>query len=237
MRLAGLVLLTACGNGAAAPDAPGAPPPIPPTIAFHLGVGLDGGRHLPLSIWIDGTQTNDLHEDLDRSQMYPTVTHSIELRYQDTVLFRSGFSGKLTPCEYDGSTLLSYDVSFGELDSGDVRPYGATIVSQLGDVHEGCAEDGFGYPDCNCGAGEHCEPRVELDSPRFTRLACAPIGPKQHGDACTFTADPTGAYDDCGASMFCFQGTCHTMCLIDPGNPSQLPPPSDEYPREVALCD
>ena len=44
-----------------------------------------------------------------------------------------------------------------------------------------------------------------------THMACAPTGPKV-GEACSFTADPAGAYDDCGDGLLCILGVCERFC-------------------------
>ncbi|MBV8755966.1 MAG: hypothetical protein JO257_01745, partial [Deltaproteobacteria bacterium] len=114
---------------------------------------------------------------------------------------------------------------YAELDSGDVRALGDEIRGPTW----ACSGDAFGVAGCWLGVADRCAPVVELASPLFTRLAWVPAGPKQHGDACSFTSYPDGAYDDCGNGLFCYQGTCHTLCA-DGGV-------IDGYPREVLLCD
>ena len=133
-------------------------------------------------------------------------------------------------CAPLSGSLISYSTGIIELDSGDLRPAATDVVCTDG----GFAGDSLGWPNCSCAADEHCEPRITLDSPRFTRLACAPSGPKLDGDACSFTPDAAGAYDDCGSGLFCWNGTCHGMCMRDGGSPPVLGP---EYPFDVTPCD
>lgn len=224
-------MLAACTSAQARPDAP---PPAPP-IEFKFRVGSDHTRpSLPLTILIDGSPTTEIDQTYDPSAAGTLVQHTLELRYQDITVATLHTGDVLSPCYVDQGAVTSYLTGADELDSGDFRYVGAEIDTTNGV----CSEDAFGWPNCNCPADQRCVPRVSYDGPpRFTHLGCAPIGAKQHGDACTFTPDPAGAYDDCGASMFCYQGACHTMCVIDHGNPNPLPPPSDEYPPEVSLCD
>ena len=64
-------------------------------------------------------------------------------------------------------------------------------------------------------------------------MSCAPIGPKHDDEACSFTQDRGGAYDDCGANLMCFQGTCHLMCSDIPTIRVLGP----EYAYDVNICD
>lgn len=222
MRLAAVTVLAACGNAAPTPDA------LPSTIDYRLFVTLDGSRQLPLSVSIDGVQTNDLHTTYERSQEGTTVHHTIELRYQDAVLLRRDVLSNLSSCNADlGNGVLSYEESYEELDSGDLRALGDDIRG----VSWVCNGDAFGIAGCWQGAADRCAPVVELAAPLFTRLSWVPAGPKQHGDACAFTDDPAGAYDDCANGLFCYQGSCHTLCL------DGAAPAIDGYPREVRICD
>lgn len=219
MRLAGLALLAACGSTAPTPDAL----MIPPTIDYRLFVGLDSTRGL--AVWIDGAQTSDVHETYDRSQAGTTVRHTAELRYQDAVVLRREVSDTLSPCNADETNLVSFEDSLFALDSGDLRPGSTTLRG----ISWGCVGDGFGIAGCWQGTDRRCAPVIELAMPLFTRLDWVPAGPKLHGDACSFTPDPNGAYDDCAAGLFCYQGTCHTLC--DNGQTI------DGYAGEVLLCD
>ena len=222
MRLAVVVLLAACGSHGASAPMPDAVA-VPSTIDYRLFVGLQSMRGL--SAWIDGAPTSDVHETYDRSQAGITVHHTAELRYQDTVIVRREVSDTLSPCNGDETDLVSYEDSLIALDSGDLR-YGGTT---LRGISWGCVGDTFGIAACWQGTSRRCAPVIELATPLFTRLDWVPAGPKLHGDACAFTPDPNGAYDDCAAGLFCYQGTCHTIC-----NAGQT---IDGYPSEVLLCD
>jgi len=77
-----------------------------------------------------------------------------------------------------------------------------------------------------------------LDMVNHPTDCCAPIGPKQHGDACTIVPDPAGAYDDCGAGQFCYQGTCHKLCVPGfVGNGLDATALPEGYPNDALLCD
>jgi len=173
-------------------------------------------------------RSTEIHRTYPASQTGVFVSHHVELRYQATVLATYDAVDALACRPYHGS-LISYDEGITELDSGDLRPGSSDVDCTDG----GFAGDSFGYPDCSCGSDQRCEPRITLDSPKFTRLSCAPIGPKLDGDACSFTADPAGAYDDCGSGLLCYEGTCHLLC-------SDIPPfrvLGPEYAYDVNICD
>lgn len=229
MRLAALAMLAACGGTAVPPDA------SPPTIDYRLSLGWRVPRRdVPVTIWIDGTQALEIHETYDRAQARSVVHHTVELRYQDTVIYRRDVATTLAPCNNGSGDVLSYSEGIYELDSGDLRAGGADIISQVNGVEGHCIADSFDRADCwPTTDSMRCAPVIELDAPRFTRLAWVPPGTKQKGDACTFTPDPGGAYDDCGKDLFCYQGTCHGLCF---GGPNSTPI-SDEYAPEVELCD
>jgi hypothetical protein len=131
----------------------------------------------------------------------------------------------LSGCNPDQTGLLSYKDVLVELDTGDIRAEG----SELQGLGWGCIGDAFEIAACWQGTSDRCAPVIELDTPLFTRLDWVPAGPKLHGDACTFTPAATGAHDDCAAGLFCYQGTCHTIC-----SSGQT---IDGYPSEVLLCD
>ena len=224
MRLAVVVLLAACGSAPPAPDAA-----LPSTFTYHFRVGMeDPGRNLGLVVLIDGVATTDISATYDASQMGTVLRHHVELRYQDTVLATLDGRDVLT-CTPFGGSLISYDDGNSELDSGDLR-FGATDV----DCTDGAfASDSFGNPNCNCGSDQRCTPRITLASPRFTRMSCAPIGPKHDGEACSFTQDPGGAYDDCGANLMCFQGHLSSDVQRHPDRPRARA----EYAYDVNICD
>lgn len=229
MRLAALAMLAACGSPSAPGDAAST------DIDYILSAGAPTPRRDPApTIWIDGAQTMSLEVMYPASLANTVVHHTVELRYQDTVLVHRDVGDTLSPCQADAGQVYSYQTGFLVLDSGDLR-YGPTKILSHKDamIDVVCNGDSFAMPDCSCNAGERCEPRVELDTPPFTRLACAPIGPKLHGDTCTFTPDTSGAYDDCGDHLFCYQGTCHSLCIGQLGGTAL----SDEYPPDLQLCD
>jgi hypothetical protein len=75
---------------------------------------------------------------------------------------------------------------------------------------------------------------VRDQQPVFTHMRCTSIGPKQAGDACSFTPDPDGAYDDCGTDLICYEGTCHARCYVTPCMTTCVQP--DGYPSEATFC-
>lgn len=231
--MAGLVMAAVAagctGGGArAVPDAP-----LPPVVVTIHVVPSEQPRAVQPSVVIDGVTTLTLETQYTDSQEAVSAEHHVELRYEDQAVFqlpvRVGAS-----CGDTQGRLVSASFTLSEYDSGDLRFYSDAI--QLDD--SGCLGDAFAIANCFCTTTERCVPRIALADPLFTHLGCVPIGPKQRGDACTLVPDPDGAYDDCGAGLFCYQGTCHGLC----GNPplpqglTDMPLP-DGYPRDAFLCD
>jgi hypothetical protein len=207
----------------------------PPDIMYSLRVGQHPSRPAAEpTIYIDGVATNSV------SQTYlpgeTSFLHHVELRYEDHVLATYDATADIDDCGRGSAargSLLSVGESLDAYDSGDLRYTSDAIQFENG----GCIGDGFDIPRCGCSATERCMPRIALADPLFTHLDCAPIGPKQHGDACTLVPDPAGAYDDCGAGLFCYQGTCHLLCVpgwVGNGAGSALP---EGYPNDALLCD
>lgn len=105
------------------------------------------------------------------------------------------------------------------LDQGEIRGMSRSFQS----ASRGCLGDGFCAPYCltrsaypnGCAESERCTSRITHFDPIFSRLRCAPIGPRQLGDACTYTADEAGAYDDCGRDLLCVDGFCRQVCFDD----------------------
>lgn len=230
MRVAVVAVLMACGSSSAPPpDADDRP------LDYQLRVGFDSTRADMPQVFIDGVATMSVE------QVYPSLSdpirHDIELRYADQVLAHTFAIAQPGGCDPTATNVRWTSIVQGvsALVSGDVR-YG-------GDEWQGdgpdpgtmtvCTGDGFALPDCRCQATERCAPRVTRAQPLFTRMACTPIGTKAAGDPCTMTDDPAGAYDDCGANLFCLAGTCTAFCS-DPSCPCPTVP---GYPPEVRRCN
>ena len=232
MGVVGLAMLAACGAPtAASPDAP------PPPVQFTLHVEtFTPQRAAQPSVVIDGVMTSTLEQTYADEQEAVSVEHHAQLRYQDQLLIDLPV-GLDTSCAPPGGTpghLLTASVTLVAYESGDLRYYSDAI--QLDNA--GCLGDAFAVPRCGCAATERCTPRIALADPLFTHLDCAPIGPKQHGDACTQVPDPAGAYDDCGAGLFCYQGTCHLLCVPGwVGNGAGATALPEGYPPDALLCD
>jgi hypothetical protein len=169
-------------------------------------------------VFIDHVATALLHQTYPDLETASGFHHLVELRYADHVLATYDTSTDTTDCTtHVAGAVASVTVDLVALDSGDIRYYGDSIITSSAV----CAGDGSGAAACYC-PGERCAPRITLADPLFSRMACAPIGPKAAGDPCTLIDDPAGAYDDCGESLFCLAGTCTAFC--SPGVPPGYPP-------------
>jgi hypothetical protein len=221
MRWAVLVAVAACGDNRFTPA--DAPPPLD----YKISVSTTMPRRADApTVYIDGVPSL-LIESTE-------AVHHIELRYAEHVLFAMETSSTPQDCPQATGRLVSVVVDLEEDDSGDLRLYSEAETFENG----GCLGDAFALPRCGCAATERCMPRIALADPLFTHLDCAPIGPKQHGDACLLVPDPAGDYDDCGAGLFCYQGTCHLLCVPGwVGNGAAGTALPDGYPNDALLCD
>lgn len=188
--------------------------------------------------YIDGvaTQRADFHYD-DGDAAF-AVSHVAELRFGATVVASIDLTlvphGCLDPVNDPGVT--SYTASICLYESGDLR-FGS--AESRGDTV--CVGDGFCTPACapggpsdGCGAGTHCTARASSMTPFASHLGCAPLGGKQLGDPCAFTADPAGAYDDCAAGLVCVDGACRATCAASPTCATCAY--VDGYPPELRAC-
>lgn len=226
MRSVALVLLIACSSDSHV--MPDARPPTP--IAYALSSSLGGTRTDLPQVFIDGVAEEVLH------QTYPDLTsadgfhHTVELRYGDHVLASYDTTTDTSDCtSHVGGDVTGVTVDLLPLDSGDIRYFGDSITTAMG----GCIGDGSAAPACYCPA-ERCAPRITLAEPLFSRMACAPIGPRAAGDPCTLIDSSDGAYDDCGTDLVCYQGTCRAFCSTRPCATTCVRP--DGYPPEATFC-
>jgi hypothetical protein len=214
------------------PDAPG--DALPPSIDYTLYVGKDQPRSSdPPTVFIDGLPSQSVHRVYANRAAAGDFPHRVELRYQDQVLVRIDMTSKPEDCgpgPASTGAVLRIEESLDELDSGDLRFGSEEVMFE----HAACVGDGFAIPRCGCPTDQRCIPRILRESPLFTQMGCAPTGTKQDGEACTLVADPAGAYDDCGAGLFCYQSTCHALCTGGQAPTGTLP---DGYPPEAQLCD
>jgi hypothetical protein len=226
MRLVVLGLVAACSSPAPVHLIDGGQG----RIDYTLYVSFDSTRIEMPQVFIDGVQTAKLQRTYEG--FTDPIQHDIELRYADHVLARMPVGAAAGDCGPPDATWLTISQSVEALVSGDLRYIGD---EWRGDGHA-CTGDGFGIAHCGCQATERCGPLVTLADPLFTRMTCMPIGPKQINEACSFTSGPDGAYDDCGADLVCYQGTCHALCAtsVVPCATTCVQP--DGYPREAILC-
>ncbi len=76
-----------------------------------------------------------------------------------------------------------------------------------------------------CSSGEKCTWVIDTLTPQYSgRVACAPSGTAQLGDACMFGAPGATGYDNCSVGLVCGNyrgdsGTCKTICDQQGGTP------------------
>jgi hypothetical protein len=198
-------LLVACSDSHVTPDAP---PPVP--FEYDLGVFTFGQpeRPDPPTVYIDGAPTTSISVMYGSASEAEGTMHLVELRYADQVIATWPVTVQARSlCTAAPLTKLSEGLA--EYETGDLRQGG--VFYESGDTM--CHGDPSLLPNCPCTSSERCAVRVVRDTaPVFTHLRCTPIGTKQLGDACSFTPDPDGAYDDCGTNLICYDGTCHGRC-------------------------
>jgi hypothetical protein len=161
--------------------------------------------------------------------------HLIELRAPDgTTVVATASASPLAPCfgaESGPTKTVSEYIAY---DSGDIR---ATSASEETTSGQFCVGDGSGDASCPpCADGERCTVRAASIDPLYTHLACAPIGPNAAGAACTYIADPGGAYDTCDATSLCVDGTCRRLC--HPADPTACTTCANVVgvPPELQVC-
>lgn len=223
-----LALLVACGSDPHI-TLDDAPPAVPFT--YELGVYTGGRpeRPDPPTVYIDGAPTTSISMMYGSAAEAAGTMHVVELRYADQVIATYPVTVNASSFCSNGPLEKQSD-GVEEYETGDLRQGGVFYYSDGGSCHG----DPSGFPNCACSSSERCGVRVVRDAaPVFTHLRCTPIGLKQVGEACSFTPDPDGAYDDCGTDLVCYQGTCHARCDATCTTSCAQP---DGYPDEVSLC-
>jgi hypothetical protein len=218
VALAAIALAGCSEHGTVPADATFVPGPI----TYQLQVGWAEPRDrtrpsmLPV-VFIDGIARSAVTEIYAHREDTLHRTHVVELRAGDAVL-------RTRTVEIDQACLDQVEPSENSTDvlegtcaywSGDLRTGGVQVSSDRGFcIGEGMcsAECGGPFSFSNCPDGQRCSSRATSTAPFASHLACAPIGPKQRGEACALIADPKGAYDDCGKDLLCVGGTCQTVC-------------------------
>jgi hypothetical protein len=164
-------------------------------------------------------------------------SHTIELRVDTDVVRRFTWQTHFEGCEAPLG-LRQYELELCWFASGDIRLGSVFVDGDTADGHTAfCTADAFCTSPCyaaSCAAGERCTSRATLLDPFFSHLGCAPTGPRDLGEACTWIADPDGAYDDCGADLVCIAGTCRRTCM-DPSCQSGCAPALGHAP-ELRVC-
>lgn len=206
MRVAVFLVLAACVV---------ANPPPPPADRFTYTINVLHAEPIdrpPASpapiILIDGIETARVDLVYDSVVLEP---HLIELRHGDHVIASTRVVAEPGGCADRVTNPTHYAKTYCGYDSGDLR---FAAEEAFGD--DACSGDGFCIPRCFPGddscPGQRCASRATLIDPFSSHLACTPIGPRLLGEACTWTDNPDGAYDDCGDGLACIAGTCHTVC-------------------------
>jgi len=216
-----VLLLTACGEHGSVPvDAPFVPGPV--TYRLSVGWAEPMSRPQPSSlptIFIDGVARDQISEIYARREDTVDVKHVIELRAGDAVLRTRTWGIDQSCLDQVEPTDTATEVEEGACAywSGDLRFGGVSVQSDRGF----CVGDGFCIPDCGgqfgfpCPDAERCTSRASSTVPLASHLACAPVGPKQLGEACALIADAKGALDDCGKDLLCVDGTCRSVCMCN----------------------
>jgi hypothetical protein len=229
-----LALLGACGESDDLPtDAP-----VPLAYAFEVVVGWTEPEDRPFpdpidrayQVYIDGTRTKSMIARYETERVADGWAHVLELRSAGRVLLTRTFGVTDGYClqrvqQSDYPTSIRYVQPICAYWSGDLR----LGIARGADGSWACGSDDTCRPACGphapCAAGERCTSRTTSLAPLASHLACAPVGPKQLGEACALVDDPGGAYDDCGAGLLCVDGACRAVCEQGrylPGQPPEL---------------
>jgi hypothetical protein len=231
MRAALVIAVVGCGKHPPLPDAA-----VPMAYELILGANEPFDRPAPAIApvaYIDGVATTDLKLSYPDMASAVGATHRAELRYGDvvvaaltvTILANGGCAQQLQGVSSYVEAVCSYD-------SGDIRLGGVEAHAANGV----CSGDSFCAPRCNCSSGQHCTALVALTSPFASHAGCAPIGAKQLGNACAYTADPNGAYDDCATGLVCVAGSCQQTCGTFGGTTCATCGYVPGYPPELKVC-
>lgn len=189
-----------------------ATPPVPFTYQLDVVTYGQPERPDPPAVYIDGAPTTSISIMYGRAADAEGTMHVVELRYADQVIATRSVTVHSASTFCAPGPLARQSEEVAELETGDLRM--GALFERAADGNE-CHGDPALVPECPCTSDERCAVRVVRTAPTFTHLRCTAIGPKQLGDACTFTPDPDGAYDDCGDGLICYAGTCHGPCDIN----------------------
>jgi hypothetical protein len=210
---------------------------------YTVSTGVDDlpGRPapaMPPHVFINGARVDSFTATYPDVATLQRSSPLVELRYEDTVLaaYAPG-PDVVDPCGGEAGQLVGYETDLWIRQNGDIG---------YSDDRQDCTNGGGGgdggsidtsFCPSECGSGSHCTLRAKLLEPLFSDVGCAPIGPKQAGGACSYIADPAGAYSDCGEGLLCVGGTCRVRC---PDDPAKITCGACEYiegmPLEITVC-
>jgi hypothetical protein len=169
----------------------------------------------PLTVLIDGVARDRVTYSFGSSDEAAATTVVLELAFGDDVV--AAYPHKIGRSECGDEPwfgTIEIGESFCQYDNGELR----FASRRTEGTSSTCIGDGFCLPQCSvysesvsCGDGR-CTSRITHFDPIFSRLACAPTGPKQLGDVCTYINDDAGAFDDCGRGLLCVEGICRQIC-------------------------
>jgi hypothetical protein len=170
----------------------------------------------PPLVYIDGVQTDAREETFADTAALDAAPRLVELRYHDAVvatLYRDpvpdcGSNGPLVTWR---KNVVVYANGYLDEELDDIEC--ATSEPNAGVTGGYNPAEGYDCSDA-CGSGEQCSLRASLVEPLFSTAQCAPIGPRQLDEPCSWIADPGGAYSDCGEGLLCAYGTCHARCAV-----------------------
>ena len=236
------VLAAGCASNAAAPIDAGLPD-ASTTVAYGVFAIAENAYMRPSAVepprvFIDGVETRMAMTTYPDVAALEASIHHVETRFGDAVLTTLDLdlsNDGIDECIDHAGALTSWRDELCAYDTGELR----YASNEGAGAHGGCVGDGFcvSCNDASCGSGSECSVRATHFAPFFSRYACAPIGAKQAGEACTFTADPAGAYADCATGLACVDGTCHARCTqLTGSNACSTCAFVPGYPDEVAVC-
>lgn len=233
MGIALALLAAACGTS----ESPAVQP-----LTYTIDVRrLEPARAVPPVIYIDDVPGDSLSIEFPSYVAALAATHHVQLRAGDVVVAEQVLDrGYLEDCskQMGGLAPREFQADLCEWDHGEV-----SVNSTEGSAEKrACVGDSFCYTGgCDvasangCPAGTHCTTRAQSIDPLYTHYACAPVGTKQLGEACSLIPDPAGAYDDCANELLCVAGTCHAIC--EPAYTScSSCMPVDGEPYDLRVC-
>lgn len=212
------------------------------TVDYTLGAHLDDNyldrpaSPNPPDVYLDGQRTDSIAVTYPDPGALLAARHTIELRYEGTVLNTLVVDSVPGP-QLPDCAPTTWNVAAVYRDSGYLRDDGAgtscDAAHGTGGTVDAATCDG-------CADGEQCTIRASHLDPLFSVGACAPIGPELAGEACSYLPDAAGAYSDCGAGLLCVDGTCHVRCPDAYDDTTPPPCTGCEYiqgmPEEITVC-